>query len=205
MTKALATVPNHSSEPYTDTDGTVRRMAELSAGKRGELSLKLRMTVEGIIRHVQPRDRLSQMSAIYDWFDSHFRYVNDPVNVELVKDPERLLEEIEAHGVAVGDCDDASTFLHSALRTIGIQSEFTRASFKRGHSYSHVFAAGKDQHGRWIVLDPVAGDKTGEMLGRVKSSTMGLGEQPATSNAVVLIGASALGAYLLGSMLLHKG
>jgi len=198
MVQALATVPSHLSEPYSDTTGTVARMMELARGPRGELSLRLRMTVEGIVRYVQPRDRLSQLAAIYDWFDKHFRYVNDPLGVELVKDPERLLEEIAEHGVAVGDCDDASTFLYAAPRTIGIPTEFTRANFKAGQSYSHVFAMAQDQHGRWIVLDPVAGPKTGEMIGRIKSMALGLGAFTADDSRLVAASVGGLAGVLLG-------
>jgi len=176
MKKALATVPDYRSEAYTNTTDTIRRMMQLASGTRGEMSLKLRMTVEGIIRHVKQRDKLSQMAAIYDWFNDRFRYVNDPVEVELVKDPERILEEIETHGVAVGDCDDASTFLYAAVRSVGIVSEFVRSRFSANGPLSHVYAAGKDQYGQWVVLDPVAGMRTTEMLGKTRGVAMGLGE-----------------------------
>lgn len=198
MVKALATVPSHSTEPYTDTDATVRRMMELASGPRGELSLRLRMTVEGIIRYVEPRDRLSQIAAIYDWFNTRFRYVNDPVGVELVKDPERLLEEIAEHGVAVGDCDDASTFLYAAPRAAGITTEFVRANFKPGQSYSHVFAMAQDQHGRWVVLDPVAGIRTGEMLGRIRNMALGLGAFSSHDSQLVAAGVGGLAGALVG-------
>jgi transglutaminase-like putative cysteine protease len=154
-------------------------MNRLARGPRGELSLKLRSTVEDIIRDVRQRDRLSQLAAIYDWFNRRFHYVNDPVQVELVKDPERLLEEIAKHGTAMGDCDDASTFLFAAPRTIGITTQFARVGFKdrpmggKGSQYTHVFAVAWDQHKRPIVLDPVAGPRTPRMIQRVKQSVMG--------------------------------
>jgi transglutaminase-like putative cysteine protease len=130
------------------------------------------MTIEDIVRDLPPKDRLSQMAAIYDWFNRHWTYLNDPVEVELVKDPERLLEEIAQKGRALGDCDDASTFLYAACRTIGIPARFARAGFTRGpladgSKFSHVFVVCPDQHGRKVVLDPVAGRRTTEMLGRV--------------------------------------
>ncbi len=142
------------------------------------MSLRLRATVEDIVREVRQRDRLSQLAAIYDWFNHHFRYVNDPVQVELVKDPERLLEEIAQHGSAMGDCDDASTFLFAAPRTIGITTQFARVGFKSqkpmaGSQYTHVFTVGWDQYKRPIVLDPVAGPRTPRMIRRVKQSVMG--------------------------------
>jgi len=176
--KALSIVPAHQTTPYVSTTDTVRRMDQLASGPRGEMSQKVRMTVENVIREVQAKDKLSQMAAIYAWFLKNWSYVNDPIEVELVKDPERLLEEIEKHGKALGDCDDASTFLVAACRTIGIPATFSRVGFDKnqlGDNYSHVYAVAKDQYGHHVVLDPVAGPKTREMLGRAKHSAMGLG------------------------------
>lgn len=173
----LADVPRHAVQPYRGTTDTVREMQRLAKGPRGEMSMRLRATVEDIVREVQPRDRLSQLAAIYDWFNRRFHYVNDPVEVELVKDPERLLEEIAKHGHAMGDCDDASTFLYAAPRTIGITTQFARVGFKKrpmaGSQYTHVFTVAWDQYRRPIVLDPVAGQRTPRMIQRVKHSVMG--------------------------------
>jgi len=176
MARTLASVPSFSSQKYTGTTDTVKQMNSIARGPRGELSLKLRLTVEDIIRDVEARDKLSQLAAIYHWFDKHFTYVNDPVQVELVKDPERLLEEIESHGSALGDCDDASTFLFAAPRTIGIETSFVRVGFKPaplGGRYTHVFVGARDQYGRTVILDPVAGKNTQQMLGRVTQMKFG--------------------------------
>ena len=190
--KSLAIIPAHTTVPYTSTTDTVRRMDQLASGSRGELSPKVRLTVENVIREVEAKDRLSQMAALYDWLKAHWSYVNDPIEVELVKDPERILEEIEKHGRALGDCDDASTFLVAACRTIGIPATFTRVGFdgSLGDSYSHVYAVATDQHGRQVVLDPVAGPRTREMLGKAKKSISGLGgwEQAAPMIPWLLIG-----------------
>lgn len=185
---ALAVVPHYSQRPYIDTYDTVRRMEELASGPRGELSMRLRMTIEDVVRYVEARDRLSQMAAIYDWFMRHWTYLNDPNEVELVKDPERLLEEIARKGRALGDCDDASVFLAASVRTIGAPARFARATFTRSGAaavrqglrgdsdpHSHVFVVARDQHGRDVVLDPVAAGHTREMLGRVTEATVGLG------------------------------
>lgn len=177
--KSLAIIPAHKTTPYLSTTDTVRKMDQLASGPRGELSSKVRLTVENVIREVEPKDRLSQMAALYDWLTAHWSYVNDPIEVELVKDPERILEEVERHGRALGDCDDASTFLVAACRTIGIPATFTRVGFdarQLGDSYSHVYAVATDQYGRQVVLDPVAGPRTSEMLGRTKKSIEGLGD-----------------------------
>ena len=139
--------------------------------------MKLRMTVEDIVSGVEPRDRVSQLAAIYAWFNDHFHYINDPVEVELVKDPERLLEEIERRNVAMGDCDDAATFLFAAPRTIGIPTEFLRVGFKAnapmGGRLTHVLVCATDQYGRRVLLDPVAGKRVPNMVERVKHAVRG--------------------------------
>jgi transglutaminase-like putative cysteine protease len=159
-------------------------MTKLASGPRGAQSLKLRLTVEGIIRRVRPRDALSQIAAVYNWFLRRYQFVRDPIPVELVKDPVRILEEIQTHGHAMGDCDDASTFLVAALLTIGIPGQFVRVGFKpktrenvlsgASKALSHVYAIAQDQYGRGIVLDPVAGERTTTMLGQATYAKIGI-------------------------------
>lgn len=162
------------TEKYQGTDTTITRMWEVIKSPRGEMSLRLRLKVEDIIRGLKPRDRLSQISAIYNWFARHYTFVNDPIEVELVKDPERMLEEIEATGRTLGDCDDASTFLVSATRCIGIPATLVRVGFKKtplGRTegpYTHVYAKAFDQFKRPIIIDPVAGNRTRVMLGKIR-------------------------------------
>jgi transglutaminase-like putative cysteine protease len=153
-------------------------MDRVARGPRGALSLELRLAIEDIVRYVRPRDQLSLLAALYQWFERHYHFVKDPRDVEQVKDPVRLLREIQQYGRAVGDCDDASTFLSSAMRTLGVDARLVRTGFRnptpeqqmgeeRGR-YSHVLALGHDQYGRPVVLDPVAGRRTPKMLTRVK-------------------------------------
>lgn len=153
-------------------------MESVARGSRGALSLELRLAIEDVIRYVRPRDQLSLLAALYNWFDRHYHFVKDPRDVEQVKDPVRLLREIQQYGKAVGDCDDASTFMDGSTRALGMDSRLARVGFRdpspaqqmgdeRGR-YTHVLAVSYDQHGRPIVLDPVAGRRTPKMLKRVR-------------------------------------
>lgn len=173
----------YTTEPYGGTSRTVEAMERLARGRRGALALALRLAIEDVIRYVRPRDQLSMLAAIYNWFDRRYHFVRDPRDVEQVKDPLRLLHEIRKYGRAIGDCDDASTFLDGSVRTVGIDSRIVRTGFReptqaqemgdeRGR-YSHVLAVGYDQHGRPIVIDPVAGKRTPKMLRRVKQYAKG--------------------------------
>jgi transglutaminase-like putative cysteine protease len=207
MASTLAIVPRHATKPYVDTTDTVERMEELASGPRGEQSLRLRMTVEDIVRHVKPKDRLSQAAAIYDWFRRRWSYINDPDEVELVKDPERILEEIATKGRALGDCDDASTFLAAACRTIGVPAEFVRVGFRKpGLSgpgkLSHVFTVVRDQYNRPVVIDPVAASRTPRMLRQASQAVHGLAPEGLAGGEDWLIApvVMGLGAFLLVSM-----
>lgn len=162
--------PPHTVEPYAGTDRTVVLMEQLASGERGELSVPFRLFIEDIIRHTRERDQLSQLAAIYTYFRNHYTFFPDPRKVELVKDPVRMTAEIIHRGRCVGDCDDASTWLLAAPRTIGIHTKLVRTGFQRGEGRSpltHVLTVARTQHGGWVVLDPVAKKKTREMLGRI--------------------------------------
>lgn len=193
MTAAQTTV---RSNPYYGTPQTVKSMFAVAHGEHGAKSWKLRERVEGVIRHVRQRDYWSEVLAVYYWVCSPaFRYTRDPLRVELVKTPTRMLHEIDTVGVAQGDCDDLSTFLVAAIGTIGGESRLATVGFvpTNGSSpdprllrdpvfrlitsqhprlpgpFAHVFCqARKPNSGAWVSLDPVAGPRIGEMHSRVK-------------------------------------
>jgi transglutaminase-like putative cysteine protease len=162
-------------------------MLALADGRRGAQSLELRQTIERIIRDIEPRDKLSQLAAIYNWFNKRFVYVHDPVPSELVCDPLRVLEQISETGKFLGDCDDAATFLVGSARSIGIRAAPIRVGFRKPRTvtlgtysdgrprrvtintpFTHVLAVARDQYGQVIAVDPVAGKRTYRMLRRTK-------------------------------------
>jgi transglutaminase-like putative cysteine protease len=143
-------------------------MEKLVQSARGERSLRLRRVVEDIVRHVRDRDKLSQIAAIYDWFDRRYTFLPDPDDVELVRDPEAVLDDLERTGRFVGDCDDATVFLTAALRTIGVPVRIVRVAFKENGSYTHVFGVAFDQYKRPIIIDPVAGERSARMASRAR-------------------------------------
>jgi len=170
----LPSMPPHVSTRYGGTGKTVESMRDLAEGERGAKSLELRLVLENLIRNLNPRDRLSQLAAIYNWFDRHYHFVTDPLKVEQVKDPVRILEEIREYNRALGDCDDATTFLSAAGQALGSKMKIVRSGFRprqlgaESKRFTHVFVVGYDQYGRPIVLDPVAGRRTSRMLRRVR-------------------------------------
>lgn len=179
--------PPRVTLPYRGTTDTVEKMLAVGKGQYGELSYPVRAWTESVCRYVQPRDKTSQLVAIYLAFLPVYRFIHDPIEREQVKTPERLIREIAEHGVALGDCDDASLFLWTAPRTVGIRTELVRVGFRKDLGadlggglagrprFSHVYAVGYDQLNRPLALDPVAGRRTRTMLRSAAVGALGLG------------------------------
>lgn len=145
-------------------------MQKAVRGPRGERSPLVRSTAEEIVRHLQPKDYLSEILALRYWCATHVRYANDGLTTELVKDPARICEEVVARGLAVGDCDDMATLIAALGRALGREAKFGTVGFGAPQQYSHVFALLKEPKTRqWIVCDPVAGTDEAMMLRRVKT------------------------------------
>lgn len=130
----------------------------------------MRSFTERIIIGLQPKDYLGEILAIRHAAAEYCRYTNDPVSTEWVKDPERIVEEIEATGKSLTDCDEIACFIATLCRQVGREAEFVTVGFGEPGHYSHVFARVKEpKTGQWIVCDPVAGTTEDRMLGRVKT------------------------------------
>lgn len=154
--------------PFEGPDTTITAMRKAALGERGVRSMPVRLLVENLVRELQPKDYLSEILAIRNFAHKHIRYLNDPLTVELVKDPQRFVEEIAAHGVGIGDCDDIATFIATLALAIGRTAEFVTVGFGERGAFSHVFTRIKEpKRGQWIVVDPVAGTDERRMLSRV--------------------------------------
>lgn len=156
-------------EPYRGTPHTVARMIELVKGHRGEKSLRVRRHAEQIVGGLRAKDYSSEVVGANYWWAQHGRYTRDPVHVEMLRDPERLVDDALAGKLAL-DCDEYATAIGCSCLCLGAEIEFVTVAFKpRPAPHSHVFVRAKDPRTSiWWVLDPVAGRKTAEMLTRVK-------------------------------------
>jgi hypothetical protein len=71
------------------------------------------------------------------------------------------------------DCDDMVTQFGAMCQQMGGKFQFVTAAFNNQfidgrRQYSHVFGRVLEpRNGRWIVFDPVAAEKTSEMLSRI--------------------------------------
>ena len=168
MFQALESAPPVTFRPFAGPRSTIAEMIRALNGPRGERSVRVRSFTESVVRGLQPKDYLSEILAIRHAGAEKIRYVNDPETTEWVKDPERLVEEIEATGKAAADCDEIALLIATMLRQVGREVEFVTVGFGVPGSYSHVFARGKEpKSGAWIVCDPVAGSEEDRMLARV--------------------------------------
>lgn len=159
--------------PYRGTPATIAKMCELALGPRGEQSLVVRRHAEQVVSNLRPKDYASEVMALYYWWCMAGRYTRDPLHVELLKDPQRLVEDAES-GRLTCDCDEFALGIATDCMVIGAEADFVTVGFKERMPgmpalYSHVFARAKDPRtGLWWVLDPVAGKNVRRMLKRVK-------------------------------------
>jgi hypothetical protein len=154
-----------SSMPFRGTEDTIRYMKQLS--KEGQVSPAIRKHAEDVIRKIQPKDYLSELASIYYDTCKTIRYTRDPAEAEYIQHPELVLKNKSA------DCDDIALYINALLRSIsqsvGNQCDFTVVSFDHTDNWSHVFLTVVDERtGQRVVLDPVAGHKTSDMINQSK-------------------------------------
>ena len=150
-----------SQEPYQGIGRTVEVMRRLAS--EGQAHPKVRRWAEKAVQKVTPKDHLSEAAAVYYAACRQVRYTRDPANVEYLQHPSLVLDHRHA------DCDDLATLLAATLASIGNDMQFVTVAFKSDGQYTHVFLQMRDpRSGRMVVLDPVAGPYSGEMLDKVK-------------------------------------
>jgi transglutaminase-like putative cysteine protease len=110
-------------------------------------------TANRIISVVPSRDRVAQIDAIREWLSQHFRFVSDPIGVELLRDPAEAIQRINRGGFTQGDCDEAAMLGAALGMANGISARFRALAFARNAPYTHVIADLIDDNGHWCALD----------------------------------------------------
>lgn len=135
-----------------------------------------RRIAEGVCEQLDSKDYLSEYLALYHFLMQRTRYMRDPRRTELVRAPwivSRMI--LEGHRPSL-DCDDMCTWLAAAVFAVGGQPDFCTVAFAKmvyqGQvQFSHVFCRALEPRTRQrVVLDPVAAEKTPQMLRRVKAA-----------------------------------
>jgi len=164
----LSEPPSVEFKGFTGSPDTLNLMREQSWGAHGEHSLVVRAVTEEVVRDIWPKDYLAEILAVRNFVTQRLRYVNDPLHIEAVKTPERLVREIREYGVAAADCDEIAELIATMALQLGREAEFVVVGFGAPGDYSHVFARVKEpKTGQWIIADPVAGSDERTMAERV--------------------------------------
>jgi transglutaminase-like putative cysteine protease len=107
-----------------------------------------------VVGSVAPRDVGGQIQTIAHWLDAHFRYLSDPVGVELLRDPGGAFTEIRQRGYTQGDCDEAAMLAATLGMANGIPARFRALAFYSPTApYSHVVCDLLGPGRQWIPID----------------------------------------------------
>lgn len=137
-----------------------------------------RQIAEIVCEGVESKDYLSEYLALYQFLLQRTRYMRDPRRVELVRAPWVVSKQILAGHRPSLDCDDMSTWLAAAILSVGGKPEFCTVAFQHMfmdgvQQFSHVFVRALEPRNKCqVVLDPVAAEKTKQMLGRVVAASV---------------------------------
>lgn len=136
------------------TEQTLRHMHRLVV--RAQRQATVIEWAQSVVRRVRERDRDGEAAALLAWVRSHMRYTRDPLDAEVVKTPGAMLREIQRHGIATLDCDDASVLLAAGLAAVGLPFEFVVVgrSGQRG-PFSHVLVRYLSPRRGWVTMDPI--------------------------------------------------
>lgn len=150
----------------------VMRKAVLEDGQHFET----RHLAEAVCENLDSKDYTSEYLALYHFLLQHCRYMRDPRRVELVRAPYIVSRMIIAGHRPSLDCDDMATWIAAAGTAVGGQMSFVTVAFQNitydgRQQYSHVFDQALEPRSRAkILLDPVAAEKTPQMLRRVRAA-----------------------------------
>lgn len=90
-----------------------------------------------------------------------WRYVDDPVDTELLLTPARMLRQYGMTGGITGDCDEAAILGASLGKAVGIPATFTALAFDTSDDdparLAHVFASLLPNDGAPVMLDVTRG------------------------------------------------
>jgi hypothetical protein len=148
------------------------------AALESQTNLAVRQLAEVACSKLDSKDYTSEYLALYNLLLQKCRYMRDPRTVELVRAPYLVAQEILQGGRPNLDCDDLAASLGALVLAVGGNVRFVTVAFKNAfyngqRQYSHVFAqALEPRNGLWITLDPVAADKTGEMMTRIRAAAV---------------------------------
>jgi hypothetical protein len=163
--------PPTSRVGYSGAPQTIEVMQQ--AALEDANHFETRQLAEAVCEGLDSKDYTSEYMALYYCLLQRTRYMRDPRRTELVRAPYIISQQILAGHRPSIDCDDGALWLAAAILAVGGKPSFMTCAFARlmydGRiQHSHVFTRALEPRTRsWIVLDPVAAEKTPQMLRRI--------------------------------------
>jgi hypothetical protein len=128
---------------------SLRRMQRgVTHGKR---AFSVRQLIGQIIAPCATKDYYCYAKALYEYCRDRIKYTFDPVGVELIEAPERILFESR-----IADCDSIVVVLATLVEAIGLPARYVtiRADLQRPNEYSHVYLEINIPGKGWVGADP---------------------------------------------------
>ena len=157
-----------TSNPFEALRATIKLIG--NGIKDGAVYIPLRMHAAKLASRARPKDYLGQVKSIYSDFVRRWRYVQDPLETELVtvSGPALLglvigLDAPQGeHGFS--DCDEACAALGALYRSVGFPVlintiEKPTTPGKRPGLFSHVYPSVKVPNLGWLAADAVGHPK----------------------------------------------
>lgn len=102
-------------------------------------NLTYRLLVEDICRDTNYASQKEILHKLYKYGKNHFTYLSDIQNIEYVKQPDRIYNEILVKGKFVGDCDDSTVFMGCLLINCGYVPIIRLIEIENSGYFSHIF------------------------------------------------------------------
>lgn len=101
----------------------------------------------GLVAFAPSGDDLAVARTIRSWLASHWRFAQDPVDLDYNRPVVHSLDQYESQGLIVGDCDDAAMVAGALVRSLGFPVDLVVLSFAPDprtwqHVYAEVLTAG---------------------------------------------------------------
>lgn len=127
------------------TDLTVKRLVQLV--QMSETRPDIRLVALQIVNsaNIPGRDKLAIAGAIHRFVKGRIRYVNDPIGIETVQQPEITLK------LGAGDCDDQAALVAALARAVGIPARFAVIG-QTPEQFKHIFTE-LQINGSWLPAD----------------------------------------------------
>lgn len=123
---------------------------------------RIRLRAESLLAYAPERDDVAEVESIFNFVQNALHYIDDPVEIELVKSPLLIDQAISDSGYFMGDCDDASAYLAALLKSVGYQTELVVVAPQGAdtYDYRHIFVrVWLPRSQEWVSLDATAKGK----------------------------------------------